>query len=144
MPSFLFPVVWRQSGLSRRLHMAAGLGLLAQGGYMCRLRSVAGTGSIHVRSFQLQNPLSTILWMEFTAEPFDGLWSRCLQSIIWRAMQLKRKEFNYVSNRALVWLAFETCEVVSAKRHSTDGQIEPNRQAGRKPLIFLSHLTLPV
>ena len=92
VPSFLFPVVWRQNGLSRRLHMAAGLGLLAQGGYMCRLRSVAGTGYIHVRSFQLQNPLSTILWMEFTAEPFDGLWSRCLQSIIWRAMQLKRKE----------------------------------------------------
>ena len=44
---------------------------------------------------------------------------------------------DYVSNRALVWLAFETCEVVSAKRQSTDGQIEPNRQAGCKPRFFL-------
>ena len=44
-PSFLFPVVWRQNGLGRQLHMAAGLGWLARGGYMCRLRSVAGTGA---------------------------------------------------------------------------------------------------
>ena len=41
-----------------------------------------------------------------------------------------------VSNRALVWLAFETREVVSARRQSTDRQIEPNRPAGCKPQKF--------
>ena len=48
--------------------MAAGIGWLAQGGYMCRLRSVAGTGVVSLRSFQLQK--STV------DHPLDGF--RCM------------------------------------------------------------------
>ena len=48
--------------------MAAGLGWLARGGYMCRLRSVAGTGPISLRSFQLQKPT--------VDHPLDGF--RCM------------------------------------------------------------------
>ena len=51
--------------------MAAGLGWLARGGYMCRLRSVAGTGPISLRSFQLQKPT--------VDHPLDGFRSRTLR-----------------------------------------------------------------
>ena len=117
--------------------MAAGLDLTVRKGYMCRLRSVSGTGYLSVRSTQLQNLLSPILWMVFaTTGPFDGLWSRCLQSTIWRALQLERKEFNDDSNRALVWLAFATCEVLSATQLSIHGRLSPIGQQAASLKFF--------
>ena len=38
-------------------------------------------------------PTVTHLRMVFITGPFDGLWSKCLWSIMWRALQSERKEF---------------------------------------------------
>ena len=98
---------------------------------MCRLRSVSGTGSLSVRSMQLQKPTVT--------HPLDGYCNRALRWAVEHVPAVYHMEGSAIGAQGVqlrfqigLWLGWllQTCEVQSAERQSTDRQIEPDQPMG--------------